>query len=174
MRKWSSSKDAITLCINKGCAVIMSDTLLMKKKMSIKSHFGGKKTSRWTVGLCTASAICALWSCISKSGSMETHAALSAVLAGTECLTSQIALLLSFFFLLFRYSAAVCCYATASSKLSGSGPHSPPFPPPFPKKNLQRERYFVHELRRAQSSTTLRIPHLNKSQYFNICVLLTY
>lgn len=39
----TSSKDAITLCINKGCAVIMSDTLLMKKKMSIKSHFGGKK-----------------------------------------------------------------------------------------------------------------------------------
>lgn len=180
MRKWSSSKDAITLCINKGCAVIMSDILLMKKKMSIKSHFGGKKTSRWTVGLCTASAICALWSCISKSGSMETHAALSAVLAGTEYLTSQIALLLFFFF----------CFLGTELLSVAMQPHPPNcqvqghipllFLPLFlkekkkKKKDVQRERYFVHELRRARSSTTLRIPHLNKSQYFNIWVLLTY
>ena len=149
-----------------------------EKEMSIKSHFGGKKPSRWTVGLCTASAICALWSCISKSGSMETHAALSAVLAGTECLTSQIACFFFFFFFFFF------CFLGTRLLSVAMQPHPPNcqvqghipllFLPLFLKKNLQRERYFVHELRRAWSSTTLRIPHLNKSQYFNICVLLTY
>lgn len=94
---------------------------------------------------------------------METHLALSGVLAKREYLTSQIALL-------FRYSAAVCCYATASSKLSGSGPYPPPFLSPLflKEKKLQMEKYFVHELRRARCGTALRIPHLNKSQYFNI------
>lgn len=96
---------------------------------------------------------------------METHLALSGVLAEREYLTSQIALL-------FRYSAAVCCYATASSKLSGSGPYSPPFlsPPLFlkEKKNFFMEQYFVDELRRADCGTALRMAHLNKTQYFYI------
>lgn len=146
--------------------------------MSIKSQ-SADKIKRWCVQLLPY-VLFIIYT--SKFGSMETYLAMGAVLVGREYLTSQIALRFSFlsfslslfFFLLFRCSAAVCCYATASSKLSGSGPHSPPVPPPFPKKKKknaegrERERYFVHELRRAPCSNTLRIPHLNKAQYFNI------
>lgn len=129
--------------------------------MSVKSHFGGNKQNCW---FCT---LCAFSSCISKSGSMETHLALSAVLADSEYLTSQIALLFFFRFLGTRLLSVAMQLHPPNCQVQG---HIPLLFLPLSekKKNMRRQRYFVHELRRARCRTTLRIPHLNKSQYFNI------
>lgn len=118
-----ASSDVITFCVNKGCVVcvcLVGPPLRADKNANKISGEGGKKKKKeWKRCFVPCFHLFASSSCISKSGSMETHLALSGVLAEREYLTSQIALL-------FRCSAAVCCYATASSKLSGSGPYSPP------------------------------------------------
>lgn len=77
---WPPSQDVITFCVNNGRAG--ATFLAAQIKTPIKSAAeGGKKGKIIEAALCPSFRLFALSSCISKSGSMETHLALSGVLA---------------------------------------------------------------------------------------------
>ena len=123
--------------INTWCAVFMSMFDIPLIKFSIKSRFE-KKQNRMKCWFVYSFHLMGFLSSISKSGSMEAHLALSAVLAGREYLTSQIALLFFFFcFLGSRLLSVAMQPHPPNCQVQG---HIPLLFRPLSQKKLQKRK----------------------------------